>query len=294
MVTFVRGGFPAEMGPKIYDELEALKAQAIAARTYAARNMGQCRREGNDTGAGPACQAYGGVSREEALPERAGRETAGLVATYNGQPIDALYTAACGGETSDVGTMFPGRSEPYLKRVRCIEDEVLTIAGRADSGLLTEQQVNARLFAAIAGLPEAGTSWSARDVSQAGLPYQVRMPARRGDGSGGYERGHAARGALRSPRIVDSQARRNQRRRRKGGDRCRPRSDAEDRWEADALHVAGKHPDLPQDQRSVSGVSQRAGDDRRPRHHHVGRWPHAGGAGHQRLPRRRVVRSQLH
>src|SRR5258708_28969893 len=167
MVTFVRGGFPAEMGPKIYDELEALKAQAIAARTYAARNMGQCRREGYDICAGPACQAYDGVSREEALTDRAVRETAGLVATYNGQPIDALYTATCGGETSDVGTMFPGRSEPYLKRVRCVEDEVLTIAGRADSGLLTEQQVNARLFVAIAGLPEAGTSWSARDVSQA-------------------------------------------------------------------------------------------------------------------------------
>src|SRR5258708_16116299 len=146
MVTFVRGGFPAEMGPKIYDEPEALKAQAIAARTYAVRTLGQFRREGNDTGAGPACQAYDGVSREEALTDRAVRDTAGLVATYNGQPIDALYTAACGGETSDVGTMFPGRSEPYLKRVRCVEDEVLTIRRRADSVVLNEQHVNAPLF----------------------------------------------------------------------------------------------------------------------------------------------------
>jgi stage II sporulation protein D len=167
MEDYLRGVVPAEMGPKIYDELEALKAQAIAARTYAVRNLGQFRREGYDICAGPACQAYDGVSREEALSDRAVRETAGLVATYNGQPIDALYTATCGGETSDVGTMFPGRSEPYLKRVRCVEDDVLTIAGRADSGLLTEQQVNARLFAAMTGLPEAGTSWSARDVSQA-------------------------------------------------------------------------------------------------------------------------------
>jgi stage II sporulation protein D len=63
--------------------------------------------------------------------------------------------------------MFPGRNEPYLKRVRCVEDEVLSIAGRADSGLLTEQQVNARLFAAIAGLPDAGSTWSAREVEQA-------------------------------------------------------------------------------------------------------------------------------
>jgi stage II sporulation protein D len=165
---YLRGVVPAEMGPRIYDEIEALKAQAIAARTYAVRNLGQYKREGYDICAGPACQAYNGVSGEDALTDRAVRETAGLVATYNGQPIDALYTAACGGETSDVGTMFPGRSEPYLKRVRCVEDEVLAIVvGHSDSGILAEQQVNARLFSAIAGLPDAATSWSARDVQQA-------------------------------------------------------------------------------------------------------------------------------
>jgi stage II sporulation protein D len=167
MEDYLRGVVPAEMGPKIYDEVEALKAQAIAARTYAVRNLGQFKREGYDICAGPACQAYNGFPGEDPLTDRAVRETAGLVATYNGQPIDALYTATCGGETSDVGTMFPGRNEPYLKRVRCVEDEVLTIAGRADSGLLTEQQVNARLFSAIAGLPDSGMSWSARDVEQA-------------------------------------------------------------------------------------------------------------------------------
>jgi SpoIID/LytB domain len=167
MEDYLRGVVPAEMGSKIYDEIEALKAQAIAARTYAVRNLGQFKREGFDICAGPACQAYNGFSGEEALTDRAVRETAGLVATYNGQPIDALYTATCGGETSDAGTMFPGRNEPYLKRVRCVEDDVITIAGRGDSGLLTEQQVNARLFSAMAGLPDAGTSWSARDVEQA-------------------------------------------------------------------------------------------------------------------------------
>src|SRR3954453_22257958 len=167
MEDYLRGVVPAEMGPKIYDEVEALKAQAIAARTYAVRNLGQFKREGYDICAGPACQAYNGFSGEDPLTDRAVRETAGLAATYNGQPIDALYTATCGGETSDVGTMFPGRNEPYLKRVSCVEGEVLTIAGRADSGLLTEQQVNARLFSAIAGLPDSGTSWSARDVEQA-------------------------------------------------------------------------------------------------------------------------------
>ena len=164
---YLLGVVPAEMGPTIYDEVEALKAQAVAARTYAVRNLGQYGSEGYDICPGPACQAYNGFSGEADLSSRAVKETTGLILTYNGEPIDALYTATCGGETSDVGTMFPGRNEPYLKRAHCVELDLLTIAGRADSGLLSELQVNARLFAALAGLPETSAAWSAREVSQA-------------------------------------------------------------------------------------------------------------------------------
>jgi len=164
---YLRGVVPAEMGSKIYDELEALKAQSIAARTYAVRNLGQFKSEGYDICPGPACQAYNGFSGEEALTDQAVRETAGLVMTYGGEIIDALFTATCGGETSDVSTMFPGRNEPYLKRVRCVEMDMTSLEGRADSAMLTEQQVNARVFASIAGLPDTSTSWAARDVAAA-------------------------------------------------------------------------------------------------------------------------------
>jgi stage II sporulation protein D len=189
---YLLGVVPAEMGPTIYDEVEALKAQAVAARTYALRNMGQFEAEGYDICPGPACQAYKGFGGEHDLSTRAVRETAGLVMTYEGKLIDSLYSATCGGETSDVGTMFPGRNEPYLKSVDCVELEMTPIAGRADSGLLTEQQLNARLFAALAGLEESGSSWSARDVSNAVVAAmrfagwtETRLPApassRRGD-----------------------------------------------------------------------------------------------------------------
>ncbi len=164
---YLQGVVPAEMGPSIYDEVEALKAQAVAARTYALRNLGQFESEGYDICPGPACQAYKGFGGEHDLSTRAVRETAGLVMTYEGKLIDALYSATCGGETSDVATMFPGRNEPYLKRVKCVELEMTSIAGRADSALLTEQQVNARLFAAVAGVPETSSSWSAREVAKA-------------------------------------------------------------------------------------------------------------------------------
>jgi stage II sporulation protein D len=163
---YLLGVVPAEMGPTIYDEVEALKAQAVAARTYAIRNLRQFESEGYDICPGPACQAYKGFGGEHEMSTRAVRETAGLIATYEGQPIDALYSATCGGETSDVGTMFPGRNEPYLKRAKCVELEMRTLDGRADSGLLSEVQLNARLFAAMADLSEA-TSWASRDVAHA-------------------------------------------------------------------------------------------------------------------------------
>ncbi|HYK05569.1 MAG TPA: SpoIID/LytB domain-containing protein [Thermoanaerobaculia bacterium] len=166
---YLYGVVPAEMGPSIYDEVEALKAQAVAARTYAFRNLGQFRAEGYDICPGPACQAYKGFAVEHELSTRAVRETAGLVLTMNGKAVDTLYTSTCGGETSDVATMFPGRNDPHLKRVRCVELDMLSLAGRADSGLLTEQQVDARLFAALTGIPMTGDSWSARDVERAAV-----------------------------------------------------------------------------------------------------------------------------
>ncbi|HYO79662.1 MAG TPA: SpoIID/LytB domain-containing protein [Thermoanaerobaculia bacterium] len=166
---YLYGVVPAEMGPTIYDEVEALKAQAVAARTYAVRNLGQFRAEGYDICPGPACQAYKGFAAEHELSTRAVRGTSGLILTMGGKPVDTLYTSTCGGETSDVSTMFPGRNDPHLKRVRCVELDMVTIAGRADSGLLTEQQIDARLFASLTGTPITGDAWSAREVERAAI-----------------------------------------------------------------------------------------------------------------------------
>jgi stage II sporulation protein D len=126
---YVKGVVPNEMGPFVFDSLEALKAQAMAARTYAISRMGEYRAEGYDICATPSCQVYGGYTTEHPLSNRAVDETKLLVITWGGKPIDALYTSTCGGETSDVGVMFPGRSEPYLKRARCVESSTLEIAG---------------------------------------------------------------------------------------------------------------------------------------------------------------------
>lgn len=161
---YVRGVVPNEMGPFIFDELEALKAQALAARTYAIRRLGEFRPEGYDICPTPACQVYKGRATEHALSDQAVAETAGRIIVYKGEPIDALYTSTCGGETSDVGVMFPGRSEPYLRHARCVEGEIVRIDGRADSGMLTDMQSDARLFAVLTGAPVRSEGFSAGDV----------------------------------------------------------------------------------------------------------------------------------
>ncbi len=166
---YTRGVVPAEMGPRVYDEVEAIKAQALAARTYAVKRLREYRAEGYDICATPACQVYKGFSAEDDMSNQAVKETAGMIITYGGEPIDALFTSTCGGDTSDVGTMFPGRSEPYLKAAHCVELDLLSIAGREDSGLLTEMQFDARLFSQIAGdaVSKNTIQWTSREAMAA-------------------------------------------------------------------------------------------------------------------------------
>ncbi|MDJ0840484.1 MAG: SpoIID/LytB domain-containing protein [Acidobacteriota bacterium] len=113
--TYLRGVVPTELGPKSFPELEAIKAQAVAARTYAIKNMGRFQKKGYDICDTQACQAYEGTTNEDPMADRAVRETRGLVLYYGDQLIDALYTSTCGGATDDVENVFPGRNEPYLR-----------------------------------------------------------------------------------------------------------------------------------------------------------------------------------
>jgi len=119
MESYLRGVVPSELGPEVWPQLEALKAQAVAARTYAIANAAQFEDEGFDLCATPRCQAYGGVGAEHPLSDRAVADTAGEIAVYDGKPIDALYTATCGGHTEDAREIFPEQAAPYLVGVPC-------------------------------------------------------------------------------------------------------------------------------------------------------------------------------
>ena len=115
---YVRGVVPNELSPGGYPAIEALKAQAIAARTYALRNRGQFSSEGYDLLPTTRSQVYRGLSSEHPLSSRAVEETRGIVATYNGEPINALYTSTCGGRTENSENIF-NDAVPYLRGREC-------------------------------------------------------------------------------------------------------------------------------------------------------------------------------
>ncbi|HUQ32582.1 MAG TPA: SpoIID/LytB domain-containing protein [Pyrinomonadaceae bacterium] len=115
---YVRGVVPNELSPGGYPAIEALKAQAVAARTYAVRNRNQFASQGFDLLPTTRSQVYGGLSTEHPLSTRAVDETRGLVATYKGEAINALYTSTCGGRTEDVENIF-NDATPYLRGREC-------------------------------------------------------------------------------------------------------------------------------------------------------------------------------
>src|SRR5215471_2421925 len=112
---YVRGVVPNELS---YPALEALKAQAIAARTYAVKNRGQFAAEGFDLLPTTRSQVYRGLSSETSLTSQAVELTRGVIATYNGEPINALYTSTCGGRTEDAENIF-NEAIPYLRGREC-------------------------------------------------------------------------------------------------------------------------------------------------------------------------------
>lgn len=116
---YLKGVVPNELSPQNFPEMEAQKAQAVAARTYVLRNRGQFASEGYDICATPKCQVYKGQSSEQPLSSRAVDETRGIVARYRGSPINALYTSTCGGHTEDADNIFEGEGAPYLRGVAC-------------------------------------------------------------------------------------------------------------------------------------------------------------------------------
>lgn len=102
-------------------EGEMLAAQAIAARTYLYTHLG--RHQTYDLEGDTRDQEYDGIASEDPRTVAAVGRTAGLIATYRGAPIEALYSANAGGVTEDSENVF-ANALPYLRSVPSPTDEV--------------------------------------------------------------------------------------------------------------------------------------------------------------------------
>jgi stage II sporulation protein D len=117
--SYLKGVVPCEIGGVSENQIEAAKAQAVAARTYAAAHMGQYAQLGFDLYATVQDQVYNGIASERAITSRAVESTSGEVLFYNNKPIEAKYHSTCGGRTADYGDAWAGSAPPYLRSVSC-------------------------------------------------------------------------------------------------------------------------------------------------------------------------------
>lgn len=117
---YIRGVVPSEM-PSSWN-MEALKAQAIAARSYAMSNLGKHGSQGFDLIDTPADQAYGGASAEHYSSNEAVNDTKGIVITYGMKIICAYYSASAGGQSVSADDAW-GSNLPYIRSVPSYDGE---------------------------------------------------------------------------------------------------------------------------------------------------------------------------
>ena len=101
-----------------------MKAQAIAARTYIVRNLGQFENENFDICATDFCQVYRGLGTEHPLSDEAVEQTRGMIATFEGEAINALYSSTCGRPDRERGKCFLSESA-----LSCFHDLPLSSSG---------------------------------------------------------------------------------------------------------------------------------------------------------------------
>jgi len=118
--AYVAGVVSSEISPKWHSE--ALKTQAVAARTYVLHKKLQAIDQKYDVVASVQDQVYTGRSLVNQAIQKAIQETKGMVVTYERRPIFAAYSSTAAGPTEDAINVWDA-DLPYLKGVDCPFDE---------------------------------------------------------------------------------------------------------------------------------------------------------------------------
>ncbi|MEN8373857.1 MAG: SpoIID/LytB domain-containing protein [Gemmatimonadota bacterium] len=121
--TYLLGVVPHEIGARPVEEIEAVKAQAVAARTYAIAHRGRRRSLGFDYWANSNDQVYRGLEGQDPVAARAVRETRGEIVEYEGEAILAFYHSTCGGRTAAIDQVWRRGPLPYLRSVSDLRED---------------------------------------------------------------------------------------------------------------------------------------------------------------------------
>jgi len=131
-----------EMSPSW--NIEALKAQAVCARTYTFKNLNNYSRYGFDLCATQSSQVYGGVNAEYDSTRRAVNETVYQTVRYNGKPCEVFYFASDGGITENVEHVW-GSFYPHLRSVLDIYENPAEATKARWSETFTKDEIKRKL-----------------------------------------------------------------------------------------------------------------------------------------------------
>jgi stage II sporulation protein D len=118
---YLRGVVPLEIGKRPEEDIEAVKAQAIAARTYAYLRITKRQKKTFDLLPTVADQVYGGINAEDPLSDRAILLTKNIVLTYQDSLIYAYYHSTCGNMTADIQDVWHKDPQPYLRPIKDVD-----------------------------------------------------------------------------------------------------------------------------------------------------------------------------
>lgn len=114
---YLKGVLPGEMNPRWPEE--ALKAQAVASRTYALFKMIEHREDRYDVRSDVMSQVYKGKSAHHLASDRAILLTRGQILAHRGKVFSAYFHSTCGGHTAKAEAHWPVTGHPSLKGVAC-------------------------------------------------------------------------------------------------------------------------------------------------------------------------------
>lgn len=116
--NYLRGVVPLEIGKRPETEIEALKAQAVAARTYTYKRIEERKNDSFDLTCTVSDQVYGGVHVEYRESDLAIKLTKNLIMVFNDSLVHAYYHSTCGGRTANIEEVWNKPRYSYLRSVR--------------------------------------------------------------------------------------------------------------------------------------------------------------------------------